>query len=169
MQETQLGRPPLKLNWNTIDALLQAGCSGIRIAGRLGIAKQTLYEHSVIDKGMSFSDYSHQHYAAGEAEIQQAQYLKAVEDRDSTMLVLLGKLRLGQNDKETDADKARKEAKECLSELTQDSGYVSGISLAEGSEGTNEPPLLHQGQPGQESEVQPELGTAGISDGSSPT
>lgn len=101
----KLGRPPIELNWDEIDELLTCGCSGTEIASRIGMHRVTLYEKCLVDKGISFSDYSLQKYAKGDALLKEQQFKKALgltDVGDNTMLVWLGKNRLKQRDKQPD-------------------------------------------------------------------
>lgn len=97
MESKLIGRPPLNLDWNKIDNLLIAGCSGREIAGNLEINQKTLYEHSVKYKGMSFSDYSDQFHGKGDSILRSKQYKQAI-DGDTSLLIWLGKTRLKQKE-----------------------------------------------------------------------
>jgi len=91
------GRPKSEIDWNRVDALLQADCSGAGIAATLGIAPCTLYDRCLTDKGISFSSYSQQMNIKGESLLKEVQHLKAMSG-DNTLLIWLGKCRLKQTD-----------------------------------------------------------------------
>ena len=96
-----IGRPQKKIDWELVDKLLMKGCSGVEVAGRLGIHPTTLYEKCVTDNGQSFCEYSTHHYAKGTATIKEHQYDKALgltEAGDNTLLIWLGKTRCGQKE-----------------------------------------------------------------------
>ena len=93
------GRPKAKLDWEKIDELLVAGCSGAEIASFFGLNKATIYDRCLTDKGIPFSEYSQRKYEKGDSLIRKAQFNKAL-DGDNTMLVWLGKNRLKQRDKQ---------------------------------------------------------------------
>lgn len=95
------GRPPIQLNWNKIDDLLVQGCSGREIAGNLGINPNTIYEKCLLEKGITFTDYSQQKYEKGDSLLRSAQFDKALNG-DNMMLIWLGKNRLKQRDKQPD-------------------------------------------------------------------
>ena len=100
-----VGRPKADIDWNVVNNLLKAGCSGVEIAGRIGILPNTLYDRCEKDNGIVFSSYSQQFYAKGDSIIREKQFEKA-EEGDNSMLIWLGKNRLKQRDKpeETEID-----------------------------------------------------------------
>lgn len=98
------GRHPMTLDWERINELLKCGCSGRQIAGHLGINPATIYDHSMMDHGIPFSQYSEQFYAKGESLLKEKQFNKAMgidKDGDNMMLVWLGKNTLKQSDSPT--------------------------------------------------------------------
>jgi hypothetical protein len=100
--EPQLtGRPRAIIDWDMVDSLLEAGCSGASIANSIGVDKKTIYERCLTDKGISFSQYSQQKNEKGENRLRVHQYAKALgltEAGDNTLLIWLGKCRLKQTD-----------------------------------------------------------------------
>ena len=94
----KVGRPPVRIDWKKVDKLMEAGCSGTEIAAHIGIHRETLYKRSVDDHGMEFTDYIQQNKAKGDSLIRVKQFQLAMEG-DKSMLVWLGKNRLGQSDK----------------------------------------------------------------------
>jgi len=97
------GRPRSIIDWDKIDELLIAGCSGAQAASSIGIDKQTIYERCVTDRGMTFAQYSQQKYENGEAQITLHQYRKALglsSKGDNSLLLWLGKTRLKQKEHE---------------------------------------------------------------------
>lgn len=93
------GRPQVKIDWDKVNSLLIAGCSGNQIAGYLGIQDATLYSHCQAEKGEMFSSYSRRFYEKGESILVAKQFEKASKG-DNTMLVWLGKNRLKQMDEQ---------------------------------------------------------------------
>lgn len=93
-----LGRPKADIDWNQVDKLLQAHCSGAEIAAYFGLNKATLYDRCKTDNNMPFSDYSQQKKAKGNSLLKAKQYSIAMRG-DKTMLVWLGKQYLGQKEK----------------------------------------------------------------------
>lgn len=92
------GRPYKKLDWDEIDKLLQAGCLSTEIAGRFGVCRDTLYKRCIEDNKIDYSTYSQQKKSNGEALLRAKQYSEAMKG-DKSMLIWLGKNRLGQSDK----------------------------------------------------------------------
>jgi hypothetical protein len=91
------GRPQADIDWSEVDRYLEAGCTGSEIAGFLGIAADTLYNRCEVDHKVNFSAYSQQKKSRGEALLRAKQYQMAMKG-DRTLLVWLGKNRLGQKE-----------------------------------------------------------------------
>lgn len=91
-------RPEKLIDWQRVDELLEAGCLGTEIASFFGMHPNTFYDRVVAKYNMSFTDYSSQKRATGEALIREAQYKKAIKKLDNSMLIWLGKQRLGQRE-----------------------------------------------------------------------
>ena len=99
-----IGRPIKPINWDIVDELLLSGCSGAQIAGQFDMHPETFYERCQIEKGTGFTGYSSTRTAKGEAILKHHQYKKAIgktKDGDTTLLVHLGKCRLGQKEADT--------------------------------------------------------------------
>ncbi|HEY3527489.1 MAG TPA: hypothetical protein VGK47_14935 [Nitrososphaeraceae archaeon] len=92
-----MGRPQSVIDWNKVDELLVKGSSGAQIASQIGIHPQTLYEHTLSEKGIPFSDYSAQKYAKGDSLLLTKQFDVAMKGNVS-MLIWLGKQRLKQHE-----------------------------------------------------------------------
>lgn len=99
-----IGRPQAIIDWRKVDNLLVAGSSGVQIAGELGINPNTLYEHTLREKGIPFSEYSQQKYSKGESLIKAKQFEVGMKG-NTTMLIWLGKQRCDQ--RENDNTKAQ--------------------------------------------------------------
>lgn len=102
MEKGKGGRPKSDLNWPEINQLLVAGCSGVEVAGYVGVSKETIYDRCLIDNGVGFSEYSQKMKAKGESLLRAHQFAKALgktEKGDNTLLIWLGKQRLDQRDK----------------------------------------------------------------------
>ena len=93
-----VGRPQVKIDWKKVNKLMEAGCSGGEISGHLGIHSDTLYRRCVTDNGAEFSEYIKQFKAKGDTLLRKKQFELALEG-DKSMLIWLGKNRLGQSDK----------------------------------------------------------------------
>jgi hypothetical protein len=92
------GRKYKFIDWDKVDRFLEAGCSGVEIAAYIGVFYSTLYDRCVIDKNMSWTEYSQNKKAKGESMLRAKQFEIAMKG-DKAMLVWLGKNRLNQSDR----------------------------------------------------------------------
>ena len=95
-----IGRPKAVIDWNKVNDLLIAGCSGIEIAGYLGLEDCTIYSRCLEDNKIPFSEYSQRYYAKGNTLLRAKQFKKAI-DGENMMLIWLGKNRLKQSNNPT--------------------------------------------------------------------
>lgn len=116
-----MARPEKEINWELVDNLLMAGCSGPEIAPHFDVIPETLYERTVKEHGISFSRYSQLLRQKGDALLRAQQYAKALGKTtlgDNTLLIWLGKNRLGQKEThESDAAPNDKALNELISEV----------------------------------------------------
>ena len=96
-QKSDKGRPYKEINWDLVDDLLIAGCSGTEIAPHFDMHPHTFYDRVFEEKKMLFTDYSLQKKCKGDSILRHVQYKKAIKG-DNTQLIWLGKNRLGQRD-----------------------------------------------------------------------
>lgn len=99
---TSPGRPKADIDWKRVDDLLIVGCSGKEIAASIGVNYHTLYDRCFTDHGIQFSEYSQSKYAKGDSILRAHQFAKAIgktTEGDNTLLIWLGKNRLGQKEK----------------------------------------------------------------------
>lgn len=89
----------IAINWDKVDKLLEAGCDGVQIAAYFGCHPETLYDRCKQDQKTDFSEYKAQKRAKGDSKLLTAQYDAAINDKDKSMLIWLGKQRLNQTDK----------------------------------------------------------------------
>src|ERR1700690_3310508 len=98
MAQDYKGSPKEKeINWDHVDKLLEAGCSGVEIAPHFGIHFETLYDRAYKKFGIMWSQYSQQKRQKGDGSIKFKQFQKAMSG-DNMMLIWLGKNRLKQSD-----------------------------------------------------------------------
>ena len=95
---SKTGRTPAVIDWDTVGKLLEAGCSGESIATQFGVHRTTLYNRCKADLGLTFSTLSQQKKMLGDNLLRAKQYQTAMSG-NVTMLIFLGKQRLGQSDK----------------------------------------------------------------------
>ena len=105
-----VGRPNKKIDWDAIDKMLIAGCQGTSIAHKYGMNPETFYRRCQKEKGINFSEYQQQKLEVGNDILRQVQFSKAAKG-DNTMLVWLGKNRVGQTDKVESKVQAQIESK----------------------------------------------------------
>ena len=96
-------RPEKPIDWEDVDYMLKCGCLGTEIAAVLGMHHRTFYDRVESKFGMTFTAYSQEKRAIGERCLRQKQYEKAMgltETGDNTLLIWLGKNRLGQRNED---------------------------------------------------------------------
>ena len=93
-----MARPKADIDWNKVDRLLEAGCPGTEVAATLGIHEDTLYRACERENKQGFAAYSAIKRASGDRLLRVKQFEVAMAG-DKTMLVWLGKQRLGQAEK----------------------------------------------------------------------
>jgi hypothetical protein len=99
--ELYMARPEIPIDWDKVDYLLKAGCLGTELAAKFAMHPDTFYRRVEEKYSMGFTDYMQQMRADGDACIRAKQYEKALkDDGDNTMLIWLGKNRLGQRNED---------------------------------------------------------------------
>src|SRR5271163_3811980 len=94
-----------QIDWKKVDELMMAGCPGSEIAGYLGFHPDTLYRRVKEEKNMEYAAYLAEKRSKGDAILRAHQYAKAMgftEKGDNTLLIWLGKNRLGQKENRDD-------------------------------------------------------------------
>jgi len=91
-------RPEKPIDWERVDELLECGCLGNEIAAHYNMHPNTFYDRVVSKYNMSFTDYQAEKKYKGDSLIREAQFKKALKKLDNTMLIWLGKQRLGQKE-----------------------------------------------------------------------
>ena len=92
------GRPKAEIDWLHVGKLLEAGGTAEGIAATIGIDRDTLYKRCEADNKCTFSTFSQEKKAKGEELLRVAQFKQAIGG-NTTMLIWLGKQRLGQTEK----------------------------------------------------------------------
>jgi len=95
---TPTGRPQKEIDWEIADEMLRAECHGTSIAARFNMHPQTFYDRVVLEKGVSFTEYSKLKKTEGDDDLRQTQFDVAKKDKNTTMLIWLGKQRLSQKE-----------------------------------------------------------------------
>lgn len=113
------GRPLTPIDWDVVGEWLMKGCSGVQVAAVIGVHHETLYDRCVAEHGVYFSEYSVKFRSKGDALLHGAQFDNALKG-NTTLLVHLGKHRLGQDEKDAQ-DKKQSELQQILDESPSDS------------------------------------------------
>lgn len=92
-----MSRPEKSIDWKLVDKLLLAGCAGTEIAPHFDMHPNTFYNKVQDTFNCGFSEYSAQKKSHGDGLLKVKQFEKALSG-DNTMLVWLGKQRLGQKE-----------------------------------------------------------------------
>lgn len=92
-----MARPPKPINWDLVEKFIEEDCNGVEIASYFNVIPETFYERFQKEYEESFTSFSSKKTPSGRALIKHAQFQAAMKGNPQ-MLVLLGKLRLGQKD-----------------------------------------------------------------------
>lgn len=137
------GRPEKPIDWEFLDELLLAGCTGTECASHFDIHPQTFYTRVKEKYGVVFTVYAAEKKEKGISILRFAQYKKAIglDDKpDNTMLIWLGKQRMGQ--KENQVSVADLEAYARLKEYTAALKQERGELLQDKPSDHSESPLV---------------------------
>ncbi len=103
---TENGRPVKPIDWRKVDDLLLAGCTGAEVAAFFDLHPSTFYDRVAAQYGTSFTNYAQSKKQHGESILRAHQYAKALgmtKEGDNTLLIWLGKQRLGQSETPNDS------------------------------------------------------------------
>lgn len=123
-----MGRRKAKIDWDKVDRMLMAGCDGMEISSFLGMHYNTFYNRVKSDKKCDFSEYSQAKRSAGDSLLKMKQMDVAMTG-DKSMLIWLGKQRLGQSDKKESINTVKTDSRtnqELLLELSKLEGLANG-------------------------------------------
>lgn len=96
-----MARPEKPIDWNVVDKMIEAQCSGKEIAGYFNICDETFYERFKKEHDVYFSSYLGTKSQCGKGLLKLAQYNKALNASaagNTQMLIWLGKNILGQKE-----------------------------------------------------------------------
>jgi hypothetical protein len=99
-----MGRPEKFIDWDRVDQLLMAGCTGIEIAPHFDMHYETFYDRVKEKYKVGFTEYCSLKRQQGESLLREKQYLKALgytDTGDNTLLIWLGKTRLKQREEDS--------------------------------------------------------------------
>ena len=93
------GRKPKPIDWDIVRNLCEAHCTQAEVAAKMNLNITTLKQRCIQEHGIDFTTFYKEGIKTGNASIRAIQYAKAM-DGDNTMLLWLGKNRLGQTDRQ---------------------------------------------------------------------
>lgn len=98
-----MARPYIDIDWKLVEKLMESACTGLEIAGRMRMNKNTFYNRFKDKYGVSFQDYNVPIEAAGAAMLKLMMHSKALNNQapgNVQMLIFLAKTRLGMRELE---------------------------------------------------------------------
>jgi hypothetical protein len=98
-QPNKRGRPKVEIDWDKVGKLFEAGATVVGTAATIGCDPDTLSKRCREDLNSDLSAFRQQKVAKGDELLRTKQFQVAMTG-DKTMLVWLGKQRLGQADKQ---------------------------------------------------------------------
>lgn len=99
--KNKAGHPSVPIDMAKVDELIMSGCLGTEVAAYFGVHPTTLYKRIEDNFNMNFSSYLAEKRSKGDSILKAHQYAKAIgltDKGDNTLLVWLGKTRLGQRE-----------------------------------------------------------------------
>ena len=92
-----------KIDQSQFEKLCGIQCTEEEIASVFGVSVHTLERWCENTYGENFGNVFREKRSFGKASLRRAQWMKAIENNDTTMLIFLGKQYLGQADKSSQA------------------------------------------------------------------
>jgi len=87
------------INWEIVDRLCSVQCTMEEVAIVVNVDEETIDRHCKKQNKMSFAEYYRTKKQGGKASLRRAQWIAAEQDRNTAMLIWLGKQYLGQSEK----------------------------------------------------------------------
>ena len=94
-----MGKARVKIDWDVVAELCKIQCTHQEIADFLKTTRETVDIVCKRDNKITFQEFYTKHRGDGKISLRRAQWQKAVDKQDTTMLIFLGKIQLGQKDK----------------------------------------------------------------------
>lgn len=98
-----MARPPKEINWDVVEKLIEAGCSGTEISAKFRIQSDTLYRRFKEEYGTNFQDFRAKTQEAGIADLKAMLHAKAINNKapgNSNLLIFLARCLLGYREPE---------------------------------------------------------------------
>jgi hypothetical protein len=99
-----MARPEIPIDWDLVDELLKADCTGSQIAPHFHMHPDTFYDRVKQKHGVCLTVYSRLKKDQGDSLLKAKQFEKAMAG-DNSMLIWLGKNRLKQRDNHENIEK----------------------------------------------------------------
>lgn len=99
-----MARPRKEIDWAVVERKMEAGCTQVEICSHFGINPTNFQDKFKEEYGEHFTAFATIIHSRGKGNVREAQYEKALEG-NTNMLILLGKLWLGQVDIEPEPKK----------------------------------------------------------------
>lgn len=93
------GPKPIVIDWKEFDKLCYMQCTLNEIAAWFECSPDTIENRCWDEQGVKFSDYYAEKKDKGRISLRRAQYQAAVDGKNTSMMIWLGKQYLGQKDK----------------------------------------------------------------------
>lgn len=94
------GRKHKLIDWELVDNMLIAHCTGVEVAAALGIDSQTFSRAVKRVKKVDFDSYQQQKRAVGKELLRRKMFSQAMKDQNTTERIFLSKNLLGFSDKQ---------------------------------------------------------------------
>ena len=98
-----MARPKREINWDIVRKYMECGCSGVQIAAKLRLAKDTFYNRFKKEFRKGFQDYYEDGHSVGKLDIRVMLYAKAMNNKapgNADLLKFLAKCELGMKEPE---------------------------------------------------------------------
>jgi len=138
-EDRQGGRRTLEIDWKKVEEMLKGGANGNQVARTIGIHSATLYRRVTEEFDITYQEYLQKLKASGDTCLLLKQYEKAISG-NITMLIWLGKQRLGQKDHPADETAFNGKLAELLDIMLdkkklEDNAKENNVLLSEKTEG----------------------------------
>lgn len=97
-EKAKIGRPRIEIDQEQFEYLCSIFCTLFEISGFFRCSPDTIERWCKRTYGRRFAEVSQDFKGIGKTQLRKAQFQKAVEEKDTKMLIHLGKYWLGQTD-----------------------------------------------------------------------